>query len=567
MRRALLLSVGIALVTYFEFAVFPGHSYLRGETQVYVPMLERLDAPGYLSRDLVATHPHLKYTIYDEVTLSLREIPGINFKTALVIQQLIWRAASVFGAFLLARAVGLSDLLSFLVAALLNLGATLAGPGVALVEREPLPYGFAVGLILLGMGLLARGKPLLAGLAGGLALLYDIPIAASFWLVIVLAAIFDRDLRPLFRPVLTSLFVFALLLANLAQLQPGVVESQAVFGKLPARVADLQRYWSSSAWVSLWAGKEIWSYLAIWLCGMWATARIWPILNRQMRWFLIALPLFGIVSIPVSFLFLEKLRWTLIPQIQPARELIFTAGMAVLTSSIAGVRAALERREWETFVWFFVVFAIPFQTRILDVLRVSSPAHLAELAFSLVLAGLSVYLLIQHQGRKAHRFVLIIPLLAMFAGATVCRLGNTRAIHENEIADVADWAEANTWGSSMFLFPDAGRDLYPGIFRGESRRALWVDWRSGSLLNFFESFANDWWDRWHETMQESFSPQRMERMLSLPVDYFVLRRSHELADVKPAFANREFVVYDSRDLRKASNPLRLASGALQKTSN
>ena len=31
----------------------------------------------------------------------------------------------------------------------------------------------------------------------------------------------------------------------------------------------------------------------------------------------------------------------------------------------------------------------------------------------------------------------------------------------------------------MFLFPDVGHDLYPGIFRALSERALYVDWKSG----------------------------------------------------------------------------------------
>ena len=51
--------------------IFPGHTYLHSATQIYLPMLERMDSPGYLSRDLVATNPNVSYTIYDEVTLFL----------------------------------------------------------------------------------------------------------------------------------------------------------------------------------------------------------------------------------------------------------------------------------------------------------------------------------------------------------------------------------------------------------------------------------------------------------------------------------------------------------------
>src|SRR5205814_5382690 len=135
---------------------------------------------------------------------------------------------------------------------------------------------------------------------------------------------------------------FVLLLANLAQLQPGVLEPQVFFGEVSASMAALQHYRTSNSWVSLWAGRDIWHYLVIWVCGLWATARIWPALNRQMRWFFLLLPFLGIISVPGSYLLLEQLRWSLIAQIQPARELLFTVAVASLACSVAGLRAALQ---------------------------------------------------------------------------------------------------------------------------------------------------------------------------------------------------------------------------------
>ena len=111
----------------------------------------------------------------------------------------------------------------------------------------------------------------------------------------------------------------------------------------------------------------------------------------------------------------------------------------------------------------------------------------------------------------------------------------------------------------MFLFPDAGRDLYPGVFRAASRRAVWVDWSSGALVDGFESVAEEWWGRWQETMQGQFSAERLQSMLALPIDYYVLKRSDSLAEVRPVFLNRRFVVYDAADLRRALDPLRLAA--------
>ncbi len=496
MRRALLLLLGLSAITCLEFEVFPSHTYLQGDTQIFLPVLERLDAPGYLSRDLVATHPYVTYTIYDELTLFLHEALGLDFHTALTLQQVFCRFAGVLGIFILVRAAGLGDVFALLIAALVNLGAALPGVCASITEPEPTPHALAFGLVLLAMGLLVQEKPLLAGLAGGLALLYHVPTAAPFWVIVLIAFLFDKRLRKLFRPALSILVVFILLLANLSQLQPGVIEPQPLFAKISSALALLQHLRTSYVWVSTWAGHLIWLYLAIWVCGVWATARMWPRFNRPMRWFIMALPLCGILSVPASDLLLEHLRWSLIPQLQPARALIYTVSLASLVCGMAGFGALRSRRIWEALLWFAFVLAVPILMR---------PQNTPQLG------------------------------------------ANARAVSQ-----MADWAERNTWGSSMFLFPDAGRALYPGMFRAESRRALWVDWESGTEMRYFESAGVEWWERWRDTMQPGFSPQRLDALLPLPIDYYVLQRAHKLAGIQPAYQNGEFVVYDATDLRTAA---------------
>ena len=101
MVRSLLLWAGILAMAALQFRFFPGHTYLASRTQLYVPMLERLDAPGDLSRDLVATNPQLSYTVYDEVTLFLHNAVGLPFETVLQEQQIVFRIAALFGIFLL----------------------------------------------------------------------------------------------------------------------------------------------------------------------------------------------------------------------------------------------------------------------------------------------------------------------------------------------------------------------------------------------------------------------------------------------------------------------------------
>jgi hypothetical protein len=489
MRRALAVLLGIVAITWLQFAVFPGHSWLQSDTQTYVPILERLANPGFLSRDLVATHPNVTYTIYDEVTLFLHEAGRLNLRTALVSQQLLFRGAAVLGVFLIARSAGLGRGLALLAAALGNGGAMLYGPSIPLVDLEPTPRAFAFGLVVLGTGLFATEMPLLAGLAGGLALVYDPRVAFPFWTVVLLALLFDGQLRRLLRPSITVLAIFGLLLANLAQLQPGVGESRAVFEKLSPPIANILQYRTGYVWVSSWAPRLIWLYLGVWLCGVWATIRIWPSLNRPMRWFFVLLPGLGLLGVPVSYLLLECANWYATPKIQPARALTFVLAFAFAACTIAGLQAAKKRRPEAAF-FLAVVVAAAFTT-----------PHPAD------------------------------------------------GPADKQLMAIANWAQSSTWGGSMFLFPDAQRERYPGVFRTVAKRAVWVDWETGKQSAYFDTFADEWARRWHDTMEGAYSPQRLKSFLPLPIDYYVLRRRDEIPGARTAFATADFVVYDARELR------------------
>ena len=494
MRRALLIFLGLAFITYLEFRYFPGHSYLQGDSQIFVPMLEKLDAPGFLSRDPVAVSPHLTYTIYDEATLFFHRLTKQSFETVLLAQLLLSRAAALLGIFLLVLSTGLNAGYALFLSSLINVGAVLPGVNELLIGREPVPHVLAFGFTLLALGSLADEKPLLAGLAGGIALAYHFPTAAPFWFVVI-AMLFDRKLRRLARPMLPILVVFTLLLANLAQLQPGVVEPQDFFNRISEQWARLQYEQTPSVWVSTWAAKFIWLYLAIFTLGAYAASRIWPSLNRQSRWLLIVLTSCGLLSVPLSAFLLGYLRWSLISQLQPARALLFTVGLASAVFGIAGAQALQKRKGLEACFWLFIVVAMP----------------LSFVAF-------------RPREKSAE------PVVSM--------------------EEVAAWAEANTWGSSMFLFPDAGRALYPGVFRARSVRAVYVDWNSRQLIKYFEKFAFEWDQRWRKTMDGTYSAERLRNFQTLPIDYYVLQSQHQLAGAVPVFANKNFAVYDAQDLKK-----------------
>src|SRR5215831_3424969 len=165
MRDRLAIGAGILALTLLSYFQFPGHTYLGSDTQIYVPMLEHIWDPTALTNDLVATTPHLSFTLYDEITIALRWITHSSFHAVLVAQQLLFRALQIFGVYLLALSLPLARRMAMLVAALFSLGATIAGPAVLTLEYEPVPRAFAVGLVFLAIGLAAQNHLMLADIA------------------------------------------------------------------------------------------------------------------------------------------------------------------------------------------------------------------------------------------------------------------------------------------------------------------------------------------------------------------------------------------------------------------
>lgn len=123
--------VAIALFGYF---LFPGHTYLQSDTQIYVPMMERMRDPALFTRDIAVMRPHLAYTAYDEATVALSRVSGVSLETALTFEQLVFRALGVTGLILIALRFGLAPLEAWFVAAVVSLGATIIGPAVLTVE-------------------------------------------------------------------------------------------------------------------------------------------------------------------------------------------------------------------------------------------------------------------------------------------------------------------------------------------------------------------------------------------------------------------------------------------------
>ena len=557
MLRVPLLCLAIFATAWLEFTVFPGHSYLAGDTQLYVPVLERMAAPGLLSRDLVATNGALSLTAYDEATLLLHEGGRQSIRRALLAQEFVCRLAALLGVFLLARATGLGYLFSFVIAAVINLGAYLAGPAVFLTDREPLPGPFAFSLLLLAMGLLAQEVPLLAGLAGGVALLYDPVLASPFWCVLIVAFAFDAGMRKLIRPMLPILLIFILLLANLAQLQPGTA-AQPLLARLPSDLVAFQSLYTPQLYVSSWAAGEVCQLLALFVFGLWAAARCWLLLSACFRWLVLGTGLCGVLSIPASYLLIDQGHFAWAARVQPTRALLFSAAASGLLFGLAGMRAVLHRSPMESFAWFFLLFTLPLSQGVFDFLRLTNALHAIQFALSLALTALLTGLLLRLAASGSMRLLIaVVPFVAAVAISQTPGLRPAPIPMRASVTQLAAWADSSTWGSSVFLFPDAGYSAYPSVFRAQSRHGLWVDWDTRRGVAFSEPAAARWQERWRGSMQNGFSIANLEKSLPLPIDYYVLATRNQLAGARHAFMNRDFVVYDAEDLRNAPKPLRL----------
>jgi uncharacterized protein DUF6798 len=120
---------------------------------------------------------------------------------------------------------------------------------------------------------------------------------------------------------------------------------------------------------------------------------------------------------------------------------------------------------------------------------------------------------------------------------------NYPALHTPELEQLSQWARSSTPKDSVFLFPDAKESLYPGVFRAEALRAVYVDWKGGGQVNFFKDLGEEWWSRWQKTMAGPFRPAAMASYRALGIDYVVLQAQRRVTGRTPVFENGSYVAY------------------------
>ncbi len=514
-------AVGLALLSYLQF---PGHTWLQQDTQIYVPILEHLSDPSLLRNEILAQQPHVAFTLYDEIARGLRHATGLGFQEVLAFQQIAARAVGIWGLFLMATALGLPGYPALAVAAIGSLGAIIAGPTVLTVEYEPTPRAFAVPLLLCAMGLTAHRRYLPAGIAAAAAFLYHPPTAIAFWAIFLVVLAIRR------KPAgAVPLAVAVIILAVAAPAQAGG-EGQTLLARLTPLQEYLQRMRASYVWISLWPAAQVLQHILLAGVLLAACWRIRKAVSFEFGSFLLGLPLLGLASIPVSWLLLEHFKWALIPQVQPLRMVLFVTVSMQVMAAAAGAYAARRRKLWEAVLWFSLAYLPAVQPVILG----SFPLRRALVVVGLgAVTGLAAM--------PAPGMAVVVALGAFFVVPTLGGVVNYPELRTPEVEQLADWARTSTPRDAVFHFPQARRQLDPGIFRSEALRAVYVDWKGGGQVNYLKDFAELWWSRW-QIMLAPFRPADLPKYAALHIDYIVLPPKSRLP--RPAlFENPKYVVY------------------------
>jgi hypothetical protein len=187
------------------------------------------------------------------------------------------------------------------------------------------------------------------------------------------------------------------------------------------------------------------------------------------------------------------------------------------------------------------VFAIPVQNKLTEIFQ-APPSRLAVIAALALCATASAWTFrYRAAGWAAFAVAAILPfaLLPRITGPLL-----VPSLHTPELKQLSEWARAQTDRDAVFLFPDAARELYPGVFRAEALRAVYTDWKAGGQVNYHARFAEEWWQRWQKTMLPRFDPRKADGIMQVPgVDYVVVQAKNRLPDREPVFENSLFVAY------------------------
>lgn len=500
MRRLWTAAV-LAVYLWLGWEFLPGHAYLAQDTQIWIPVMEWVYDRQVLARDFLTEAAHLRLTFFDDLAINLRRLIGLGFEPVLQALQLLFRFAGLAGVYLLGRGAKLEPPLALMMAALFGMGTFIMGPSVISIELEPVPRGFAIPLTLLALGLLAVKHERWSGVAVAAGFGFHAPAVWPLLLV-----------RPWRKAWIVPVALTAVLLALAAAFAQSS-QMNPFFGRLSPEHEQLQQMRAAYNWISLWYQRYLAQHVLVGLIGLaafWRAREAWP---RAVKPYLLFLPLIGLATVPLSWLLLEKLKWNLMPQVQPMRALLFTTVIALLCCSVAGLRAAAKNHWWEAPFWLFLPCLLPL----------SPDWRTGPYAMPVYLA-LGVTFL----AWVASRFRALAPVAALAAGLALASPGIVKPRNVElvtpEFQQLIDWARRETPRDAVFLFRDfrRGGPNLPGVFRARALRAIWVDWKGGGQVNYYEGWAREWWRRW-QMVEAPVRAGEIDQWRREGIDYLVVR--------------------------------------------
>jgi hypothetical protein len=371
------------------------------------------------------------------------------------------------------------------------------------VELEPVPRGFAFPLALLALGLLARGREKASGWAIAAAALFHAP---AIWPTLLIRPFRKRWLIPL--AAAAALLLLSAAFAHSSQMNP-------FFGAVSPEHERLQRLRASYNWITAWYARFLSQHTWTALIALLAYWRMRPALPERFRPYVFWLPLTGLASVPVSWLLLEKLKWNLMPQIQPMRSLLYTVVIALLLCSLAGLRAAAQGRWWEAPIWLYLPCLLPLSP---DWNRgpYTVPAALA------LIVAITAWLAERY---RQPALIAAAAAALVFLPVTWAKVKNYPQLEFTELEQLVAWARASTAPDAVFVFRDYGRTdpNHAGWFRSRALRSLFVDYKGGGQVNYYEKWAFEWWRRWllveQPYAEDEFAAWRRRR-----VDYLIFKK-------------------------------------------
>ena len=517
----------LALITVIGFFYFPGHTYLRSDSLIYLPILERQQNPLLFEKDLLATRP-FGYSIYDEAAIALTTYTPLPLKGALELEQFVFRGVAVAGLYMTGLGLGLSPTGAWFVAAVGSLGAPVA------METEPIPRAFAMSCMLLGIGLAIRGVPLWAGILGSVAILYH-PITAISFAAAIAFAVIRRSVRP---SALLPLLIAPLLLLLLAHFGPATAEPANILHRLDADEEAFQKMITPYIFVSEWSLRTYIDPIAecaITLLALWA-------LRQRLRGAVIdllgSLFTFAVAAVPASWL-VEVAGF---PQLQLTRAVALIPLMCGLLATANAVVAA-ERGQWaKSGAWIAAPLILLAEGRLITYFV--TPEHIATVAALAAAMTLGLWF-----AKRTHGLAVVAAGLILFVVLPGTGLADSLMNSQTpELEEVAKWAREKTIADAVFLLPDASQSNEPALFRALSLRSVYVDWKIRGQANYFPGFAAEWRRRWSDTHEERWilAQDDMSTLKQLQVDYVVVRTVNSIPGLTPDFRNPQYCIYSVR---------------------